>query len=667
MIAFMCLALTLCAGSLSARQLKATADHISLPDSQVQGLSLQVDVSNPDGLMLLQMNVETLRVNPLKRSFRKLAWHCALKRSAQQAWSCDGELSIQGMRKQFLSVSIDKNNWHGQWREGARKVSIKGDFDNANEIQAIVESLPLQWFSELLKESLPDISISGGELTSTAKLWIRSGGLSSVNARFRVGKLGFESSDGLLAAAGIAGKGELFYTTQPTQNVRLSGEIDGGEFFADPIYVPLPKEPITFGLTASLTPDSAWRFEDIQWLDHSGLIARGSLSLTADNAIDAMAMQVEFPSLAVAKDRYLSGILAPLGFSQMALSGQSRLDWVLEDGELTSIDSDLIGISAIDASGRFVLVNLNGDVFWSRDGARAPSSIEWGSAAIYGIGFAQGRMDFINTGESLLLSKPTETAVLDGSLKLNRLIWTPAKRNQPLRLVLGMDLRELDLNSLSQRLGWPPFKGTLSGRIPAARYENNQIVFEGGLNIDVFDGQVSIRELAMERPFGVAPTLSADISMSDLDLQPLTEVFGFGEITGRLDGRIDNIRMVNWTAVAFDARFDTDRSWKGKRRISQRAVRDISSVGGSGLIAGLQNRALSIFSEFSYAQIGFGCRLRDNVCFMDGLGSAGDGYIIVQGSGLPQINVVGFRKRVDWPTLVDRLKAATQGQSPQIN
>ena len=187
------------------------------------------------------------------------------------------------------------------------------------------------------------------------------------------------------------------------------------------------------------------------------------------------------------------------------------------------------------------------------------------------------------------------------------------------------------------------------------------------MNIDVFDGQVSIRELAMERPFGVAPTLSADISMSDLDLQPLTEVFGFGEITGRLDGRIDNIRMVNWTAVAFDARFDTDRSWKGKRRISQRAVRDISSVGGSGLIAGLQNRALSIFSEFSYAQIGFGCRLRDNVCFMDGLGSAGDGYIIVQGSGLPQINVVGFRKRVDWPTLVDRLKAATQGQSPQIN
>ena len=73
-----------------------------------------------------------------------------------------------------------------------------------------------------------------------------------------------------------------------------------------------------------------------------------------------------------------------------------------------------------------------------------------------------------------------------------------------------------------------------------------------------------------------------------------------------------------------------------------------------------------IFDDFAYDRIGLGCKLRDNVCTMDGVGSAGDGYIIVAGAGLPRIQVVGFRRQVDWPTLVARLEAATQGQAPII-
>jgi hypothetical protein len=146
----------------------------------------------------------------------------------------------------------------------------------------------------------------------------------------------------------------------------------------------------------------------------------------------------------------------------------------------------------------------------------------------------------------------------------------------------------------------------------------------------------------------------------------MTKVFGFGSITGRLDGHINHLRLVDWAPVAFDAHLQTDKQWKGRRRISQRAVNDISSVGGSGLIAGLQAKVLGFFDDFGYEQIGLGCLLKDNVCRMEGIGSAGDGYIIVAGAGLPRIQVVGFRRRVDWPTLVARLNAATQGQAPVI-
>jgi hypothetical protein len=146
----------------------------------------------------------------------------------------------------------------------------------------------------------------------------------------------------------------------------------------------------------------------------------------------------------------------------------------------------------------------------------------------------------------------------------------------------------------------------------------------------------------------------------------MTAAFGFGTITGRMDGRIARLRMVDWAPVAFDARLQSDPAWKGRRRISQRAVEDISKVGGAGLVAGLQTQALKLFDDFGYARIGLACTLRDNVCAMDGVGSAGDGYTIVEGSGLPRIQVVGFRRRVDWPTLVARLVAATEGQAPLI-
>ena len=149
-------------------------------------------------------------------------------------------------------------------------------------------------------------------------------------------------------------------------------------------------------------------------------------------------------------------------------------------------------------------------------------------------------------------------------------------------------------------------------------------------------------------------------------MEPMTKAFDFGSITGSLDGYIKNLRLVDWSPVAFDAKFYTDKNWKGKQRISQKAVRDISEVGGSGLMAGLQNQVLKIFDDFGYEKIGISCKLKDNICAMDGIGSAGDGYIIVAGGGLPRIQVVGFRRRVDWPTLVSRLKAATEGQAPVI-
>ena len=98
-----------------------------------------------------------------------------------------------------------------------------------------------------------------------------------------------------------------------------------------------------------------------------------------------------------------------------------------------------------------------------------------------------------------------------------------------------------------------------------------------------------------------------------------------------------------------------------RQRVSQRAVQDLSSVSDASFVSGLQAQLIGFFDDFGYRQIGIACRLVDEVCEMEGLGSAGPGFIIVEGSGLPRLSVVGFNRRVDWPTLLERLVAASSG------
>ena len=98
-----------------------------------------------------------------------------------------------------------------------------------------------------------------------------------------------------------------------------------------------------------------------------------------------------------------------------------------------------------------------------------------------------------------------------------------------------------------------------------------------------------------------------------------------------------------------------------RQRISQRAVQDISSVGDASFVSGLQGRLIGLFDDFGYRRIGIACRLENEVCRMSGLHSAGDGFTIVEGAGVPKLSVVGYNRDVDWPTFVERLAAAASG------
>jgi hypothetical protein len=252
-------------------------------------------------------------------------------------------------------------------------------------------------------------------------------------------------------------------------------------------------------------------------------------------------------------------------------------------------------------------------------------------------------------------------------LRFENMTLRPPADGHGAEATFGLRVEHLDIARLAAAVGGPPFRGELTGSLPRAHYANERLDFEGGLSMSMFDGRVDVSSLSMERPFGVAPTLAADLRVEDLDLLALTEVFDFGDITGRLDGRIDQLRLVDWTITAFDADLHTDPAHDVRQRISQRAVQNISSVGDASFMTSLQGQLIGLFDDFGYRNIGIGCRLSNEVCEMTGLRSAGNTFTIVDGAGLPRLTVVGYNRRVDWPTLVERLEAVGSGDvSPVV-
>ena len=85
--------------------------------------------------------------------------------------------------------------------------------------------------------------------------------------------------------------------------------------------------------------------------------------------------------------------------------------------------------------------------------------------------------------------------------------------------------------------------------------------------------------------FGLEIEAGAEVELDQLDLGQVTEAFSFGLITGRLDGYVRDLRMIDWEPVAFDARLLTSPGNRGRRRISQRAVDNIAALGGGGAAA----------------------------------------------------------------------------------
>lgn len=649
----------------AVRRLAVAIERVDAGALRAEGLALRLDVgAGAADPMSLRVEASRIELPAAALALSKLEWACE-RLLTLEPLVCEGPLRVAGRPAGALAVDLSTARTGLRWAQGRRSLAVeKGP---ASPWQVEAQRIPLVWLEDFTRQLWATGRIGEGRLSGRLTVPVDRA-TTRIDADLRLSGLAFDTPDGSLAGAGLEVPLRLRYAADAAQTrVSVKGRLAAGELLVSPIYVAVPTAGIGFDIEAESLPEGRWRLPRWRWDDAGTLAAEGAATVNADGRVLALAARADAPDLAALRSRYLDGVLAPAGFGALQLTGRGQGVLAFDAEGLSALEVGLQQASAVDPVGRFSLSDTNGNLRWSRDAAVADSRIGWRAASLYGIGIEAGALAFRSQDGRLVLSEPLRAGVLGGHLRLDRLVWRPPRGAMPLRIEWGLALEAIDLARLSQQLGWPAFVGTLGGTLPNAVFEDNRVRFDGGLAMQLFGGEVRIDDLALERPFGVAPSLAADVRFQDIDLAPLTRAFGFGEITGRLDGRIRDLRLVDWTPVAFDARLLTDRAWDGPRRISQRAIQDISDLGGSGLIAGLQARLLRTFDDFGYDRIGIGCVLKDNRCTMSGLRKRGDGFLVVAGRGLPRIEVVGFRREVDWPTLVSRLKDATEGDTLRID
>ncbi|MGH8084194.1 MAG: hypothetical protein ACREPV_02850 [Lysobacter sp.] len=606
----------------------------------------------------LRLRARQVEAPELGYRFRDLDWRCPLRRDGNGGWQCAGELR-SGAERMRLSVALGIATTKASLTRGASRVELHRNAASPDAIRIDLTRVPLAWTQALLSQAWDSGRLTGGTLDAALTVTAASNRPLKISGPLQLRAASFDTPDGTVAGANLGARLDIDARLGEGDRFTVDGQLLGGEVLFGTTYVSLQDRPVDLHLSG-LQDGQGWRLPRIRWQDRDILTVEGSAALGPAAQLQTLDLRARSPDLTRLADAYLSGWLGLAGLAELDIDGAADATVRISGGQLDDALLRLHDTRVDDPRGRFGFDGIDGDLRFSATTSES-SELRWRGGELYGLAYGPTRLPFRSADGVLRLSEAVALPLLGGVARFDHLQIRPPGGDQSLDARFGLSLERVDVARLSEALDWPAFTGELSGTIPEARYADDRLQFDGGLAMQLFGGEVAVTSLSMERPFGVLPTLSADIAFDDIGLTALTGAFDFGSISGKLDGRIADLRLVNWQPVAFDAQLRTDRHRGVRQRISQRAVQDLTSVGNASIVSSLQSQLIGFFDDFGYSQIGIACRLSDEVCTMDGLGSAGEGFIIVQGSGLPRLTVVGFNRRVDWPTLVERLAAVGTG------
>lgn len=663
------------ASAQSIERLSLGVAGVNAPGLAVHGMALRYEGGAAE-LVLTELELGTHRWDDLRL-------RCPSPVVALSGVDCKaGELRLADHRLE-LEFSLELERPQGGFAlllglaDGTTRIEIQQD--GQGEFVATLTDLDLAQLPELLV-ALPESLLQGladwlefdvhGVLD--AKLRWQQGqagsGRGQLAVALQLARFGFSSTDGLHAGEGI----ELALALRAEGNEagwdwQLDVDSRAGEAYLHPLY--LQAGP---SLRAQGRIDDEWlsvdyaevRIEGVDQLAGTARLARSDMKL------DQLSFSLAGGDLALLGPQWLAPLLAPALGERLRFSGHVGAGVLFDEGELQRIDLSLDEVGASLATA--VADAGQGGVAWTagpfsghlpwRAQAQSAARVEVAGARWGALTLGEFALELQLERRALAVDK-VRVPVLDGALVIEQL----RLQLEPEGVWKGsgsVAVEPLSMSLLSSALEWPLMAGTLSASLPGMRIEPGEISFDGALVVSVFDGYVRATGLRVSEAFGLASQLHAEVEARHIDLAQLTDTFSFGSISGHIDADLKGFELLQWAPVAFDLQLASSRPRSGGR-ISQRAVENITALGGGGALAAVQRTLLRIFSSFGYRELGLSAVLVDGVCELrgiDGIKLADGGFPLVRGGGIPALDVIGYNSRVDWQELVERIQRVISDQ-----
>ena len=626
---------------------------VDAPAFSARGIKLVFPADGSADLQIANLKLQ-------QREFRNIHVRCGGFTLSSAQMSCrngrldalpDAKLDFSydfiGQRWQLALVAAGGESWQVDGQAGERGWQVLAQLRNAQGKR----------LSPLLPAGMP--LLTQGALNGTVRASGNASGVQALYADLHLAGLGFSDASGLHAAEKL--RGDIKFTaTRKGVSWDWQGSVawQAGELFWQPLYLSGDGHAVS----ASGRYDGKY-VEIEQAVVDLPEVGRAQFSaILLQGRLQQGTLRGDKLTLTRLFEHYVRPFLAKGALAEAALYGHADVEVQYRNDAVQSLRLGLHDVGISDAAQRFALLGVNSEISWQADAA-STAQIDFAGGALLGVPLQAGQWTVNMKGLDFAVPQ-AELAILDGKLDLRNLhIYQQA---DAWRWEFSGSLLPISMEQFSKAAGWPGMLGTLAGRIPRVSYDGNEIKVEGALLFNVFDGTVVATHLKLANPFGRSPQLSGDLAMRNLDLDLLTRTFSFGNMQGRLDGDVNNLQLQDWQPSRFEA-YLYSSAGSYPRKISQRAVQNISALGGAGAAAAIQRSYLRFFENFGYERIGWSCVLRNGVCAMGGIEGSNSGtYAIIKGGGIPAISVMGYNRNVSWRELLTRLKRVTQNNVKPI-
>lgn len=426
-----------------------------------------------------------------------------------------------------------------------------------------------------------------------------------------------------------------------------------GALYAEPLFLKADGQAIslsTQGVLNTATRDIVIDTINFQHLPTGTVNGTARLNYKNGLSVEQAQFTLRSDHLQTLASVYLKPFFTETSLDSLDFSGHLTADFTLTGLSLTALSTHFNQLAITDSAARLTLKQGLGDIYWSANKtAKQASTFSWQQLQLYGLPIGTTQLTFLTNAANVELLAAARLPFLGGEIHIKQFKLDEQK------VAFQGDMNQVSLQQLSQALKWPLLTGTLSGHIPRVNYAHKMLTIEGELLVKVFGGTVKIDKLAAANLFDVLPTFYSDIEIDQLDLEQLTSKYEFGNITGKLSGFVKQLHIEKGQPVSFLAWLGTPDNDNSPHRISQKAVNNIAQIGGNEASDLVSRSFLKLFDTFGYDKIGLGCYLHEGVCQLSGVTATDAGYTIVQGGGVPRIDVIGYNTRVDWTVLLERL------------